>query len=166
LNEVTFEKSSCVILIVDDVKENLSILRATLEPQGYKLLFANSGEKALQVIKNSPPDLVLLDVMMPGINGFETCRQSKKNRATKDIPVIFITAKNEESDLITGFDLGGIDYMTKPFRHSEVCARVETHLQLYIFRRTLKELLKKTLTGSLSVLTEVLTFFDPRRIQV
>jgi putative two-component system response regulator len=161
MNEVSFEKSSCVILIVDDVKENLGILRATLEPQGYKLLFANSGEKALQVIKNSPPDLVLLDVMMPGINGFETCRQLKKNRATKDIPVIFITAKNEESDLINGFDVGGIDYITKPFRHSEVCARVETHLQLYIFRRTLKELLEKTLTGSLSVLTEVLTFFDP-----
>ncbi len=161
MTENSFEKSSCVILVVDDVKENLGILRNTLEPQGYKLLFANSGEKALQVVKNSSPDLILLDVMMPGINGFETCQQLKKNRATKDIPIIFITAKNEEADIVSGFDVGGIDYITKPFRHSEVSARVETHLQLYIFRRTLKELLEKTLTGSISVLTEVLTFFDP-----
>jgi putative two-component system response regulator len=159
--ENSFQKSNCVVLIVDDIKENLGVLRSTLEPEGYKLLFANSGEKALQVIKNSPPDLILLDVMMPGIDGFETCRQLKKNNATKDIPIIFITAKNEESDIVKGFELGGIDYIAKPFRQTEVCVRVENHLQLTIYRNALKELLEKTLTGSISVLTEVLTFFDP-----
>ncbi len=159
--ENSFQKSNCVVLIVDDIKENLGVLRNTLEPEGYKLLFANSGEKALQVIKNSPPDLILLDVMMPGIDGFDTCRQLKKNKATKDIPIIFITARNEESDIVKGFDVGGIDYITKPFRQSEVCVRVENHLQLTVYRNALKELLEKTLTGSISVLTEVLTFFDP-----
>ncbi len=120
MTENCFEKSNCVILIVDDVKENLAILRDTLDPEGYKLLFATSGEKAIQVANNSPPDLILLDVMMPGINGFETCRQLKKNRGSKDIPVIFITAKKEETDIVNGFEAGGIDYITKPFRQSEV----------------------------------------------
>ena len=103
------------ILIVDDIPANLNLLRQTLESEGYTIIGAPSGEVALQIAARAQPDLILLDVMMPGIDGFETCRYLKADDATADIPVIFITAKEETESLVEGFRVGGVDYITKPF---------------------------------------------------
>jgi len=110
-----------------------------LEPQGYKLLYANSGEKALEIAFNNFPDLILLDIMMPGIDGFETCDRLKAEPVTKDIPIIFITAKIETEDIVQGFQQGGVDYILKPFQQEEVSARVRTHLELSQLRKKLDE---------------------------
>ena len=117
------------ILIVDDTPTNLNILEEILEGS-YLISIAQSGTQALSVIEKSLPDLILLDVNMPEIDGFETCRKLKSKEDTRHIPVIFITARVEPEDLIQGFKEGGVDYITKPFNHSEVLARVETHLQV------------------------------------
>jgi two-component system, sensor histidine kinase and response regulator len=130
MHTTPFEPTTLQVLLVDDTPANIDVLTQTLEPEGYRLLVANNGEKALKIAARVNPDLVLLDVMMPGIDGFETCRQLKADANTRDIPVIFCTAKTEVSDLITGFESGGVDYITKPYRHAEVLARVRTHLQL------------------------------------
>ncbi len=121
--------SSSRILIVDDVKANVSILIAALKDQ-YKLSVATSGMMALEQVKLHPPDLVLLDVMMPGMDGYEVCEKLKDDAATRDIPVIFITAMNDIGDKSRGFGLGAVDYITKPFQIIEVKARVRTHLML------------------------------------
>ena len=118
------------ILIVDDTPANLRVLLDTLRDAGYKLLVACSGEAAIQQAEYARPDLILLDVMMPGINGFEACRQMKARAAIKDIPVIFMTALTDTTDKIQGFQAGGVDYITKPFQHEEVLARVTTHLTI------------------------------------
>ena len=116
------------ILIVDDIPANLNVLRQALEAEGYDLLFATEGETALKVAARAMPDLILLDIIMPGMDGFEVCRQLKKNQSTKDIPVVFITAMRETEEVVEGFRVGGVDYITKPFEKEEVLARVETHL--------------------------------------
>ena len=128
------------ILIVDDIPANLNLLRQTLESEGYTIIGAPSGEVALQIATRAQPDLILLDVMMPGIDGFETCRYLKADDATADIPVIFITAKEETESLVEGFRVGGVDYITKPFKDEEVRIRVETHLKI---DRLTKEVLQK-----------------------
>lgn len=117
------------ILIVDDTPTNLSILEQILDAE-YLISIAQSGTQALEVIEQFTPDLILLDVNMPGIDGFETCRKLKSQENTRHIPVIFITARAEPEDLIQGFKEGGVDYITKPFNHSEVMARVQTHLKV------------------------------------
>jgi diguanylate cyclase (GGDEF)-like protein len=118
------------ILVVDDTPANIDVLRLTLEPEGYDLSVAPSGEMALKIAPRFVPDLILLDIMMPGINGFETCEQLKKDPKLKKIPVIFISAKSEIEDIIEGFKHGGVDYISKPFRQEEVLARVKTHLKI------------------------------------
>lgn len=118
------------ILIVDDVPENLKVLRQVLEPGGYDILPAPSGEVALKIAPRAKPDLILLDIMMPGIDGFETCRRLKANESTANIPIIFITARSETESVIEGFQIGGVDYIIKPFRHEEVRVRVQTHLTI------------------------------------
>jgi len=118
------------ILIVDDTPANIDILDLFLEKEGYKISIAQSGESALDLAYRILPDLILLDVMMPGIDGFETCRRLKSSDKTKEIPVIFITARNEPADIVKGFSVGGVDYITKPFSQEEVCARVHLHLKL------------------------------------
>ncbi len=123
------EKGS--ILVVDDLPTNLRILTTTLNAAGYTTLIANNGERALYQIANHPPDLILLDVMMPGIDGFETCRQLKANPVTASIPVIFMTALVALDDKIKGFEVGAVDYITKPFQVKEVLARINTHLTIY-----------------------------------
>lgn len=128
------------ILIVDDIPANLNVLRKALEPEGYTILGATSGEFALQIATRAIPDLILLDVMMPGIDGFETCRRLKAEPSTANIPVIFITAKVEQEEVVTGFRVGGVDYITKPFKNEEVLARVETHLKI---NQLTKSLLQK-----------------------
>jgi DNA-binding response OmpR family regulator len=117
------------ILIVDDAPENIDILAEALG--GYKKMIATNGEKALEIANGeNQPDLILLDIMMPGMDGYEVCKKLKENEKTKKIPVIFLTAKTSESDIIKGFRLGAQDYVTKPFNQSELLARVDTHLKL------------------------------------
>ncbi|WDE08410.1 hybrid sensor histidine kinase/response regulator [Thalassomonas viridans] len=118
------------VLVVDDKKENLDILTHILEGEGYEVSFAMEGEKAIQIASVYLPDLILLDVMMPGIDGFETCRRIKVLTDLRDIPIIFVTGKADVSDILRAFQVGAIDYVTKPIRHEELCARVKTHLQL------------------------------------
>jgi DNA-binding NtrC family response regulator len=128
------------ILLVDDVPANLAVLTAALEPQGYEILAVSNGTTALQIAVKAQPSLILLDVMMPTVNGLETCRQLKQNEATRDIPVIFITARSEMEIVVEGFRAGGVDYVIKPFQAEEVASRVATHLRI---SRLTQELLKK-----------------------
>ncbi len=117
------------ILVVDDDRLNLRILAGILRGEGYQLTEGDSGERALELYAEFSPDLVLLDVMMPGIDGFETCRRLKKIYGTKCAPVIFITAKSESDDVVEGLGAGGVDYLPKPFKPKEVLARIRSHLQ-------------------------------------
>ena len=119
------------ILIVDDVAENREVLTQTLEPEGYKISAAPDGEIALRIVTRSTPDLILLDLLMPGINGFEVCRRLKENKETASIPVIFITANSEMESVIKGFEVGAVDFISKPFKTKEVLVRAETHLKLH-----------------------------------
>ena len=123
------DPSSAHILIVDDEEDNVDALKATLGT-GYKISVSLDGEGALKQVESDPPDLILLDVSMPGIDGYETCRRLKNDPETKDIPIIFVTGKSEPQDLVKGFQVGGVDYIAKPFNREEVLARVQTHLQL------------------------------------
>ena len=116
------------ILAVDDDRINLRIIGGILRHEGYEIAEAGSGEQALESYATFQPNLVLLDVMMPGIDGFTTCRTLKKAYGDKCAPVIFVTAKSEADDVVMGFDAGGVDYLTKPFRPKEVVARIRTHL--------------------------------------
>ncbi|GAK61277.1 response regulator receiver sensor signal transduction histidine kinase [Candidatus Vecturithrix granuli] len=132
--------NKATILIVDDNTTNLNVLLDYLHDVGYKVLIAPNGEQALQQMQHVSPDLILLDVMMPGIDGFETCQRLKDKEKTKDIPVIFMTALTDTVDKIRGFAVGGVDYITKPFQHEEVLARVNAHLTI---RNLQQELQKK-----------------------
>jgi DNA-binding NtrC family response regulator len=127
------------VLVVDDVLAKRNLLRQTLEPQGYELLLAPDGKSALRAAQRARPDLILLDVMMPGFDGFETCRRLKADAITRTIPVIFITAKDETPSLVEGFRAGGVDYITKPLQAEEVLARVDTHLQISRLTRALQQ---------------------------
>ncbi len=118
------------ILIVDDTVENLEVVSQVLEDAGYEVATAMNGERALKLASNHPPDLILLDVQMPIIDGFETCQRLKANPKTATIPVIFMTVLSDTDSKVKGFDLGGVDYITKPFQEKELLARVKTHLQL------------------------------------
>lgn len=119
------------VLVVDDTPENLTVLRKILTAHDdYRVRTALSGETALKTVQAGVPDLILLDIMMPGMNGFELCKQLKANAQTKDVPIIFISALNETEDKVKGFQAGGVDYISKPFNAAEVVARVETHLTL------------------------------------
>jgi DNA-binding response OmpR family regulator len=148
------------ILIVDDLPRNLQILALLLDKAGYRVSMAMSGVQALTMVAQDPPDLVLLDVMMPGLDGRDVCRNLKANPEHMDIPVIFLTAKADLEDLEEGFRLGAVDYVTKPFRGGELLARVATHVSLRRalqrereLRRSLEETLAqvKTLSGLLPI---------------
>jgi two-component system cell cycle response regulator len=119
------------ILIVDDAPSSLDVLRTMMSQQGYQTFVATSGERALSLARRVRPDLILLDVVMPGMDGLETCRQLKLHPNTQDIPVIFMSARNETDDVVAGFDRGAVDYIGKPLRMAEVCARVRAQLQLH-----------------------------------
>ena len=119
------------ILIVDDIPHNLNLLSQNLESQGYRVVAVPSGVVALQVVEQTQPDLILLDIVMPEMDGFETCRRLKANPATAHIPVIFITARDEMESLVEGFLVGGVDYITKPFSEQEVRVRVQNHLKIH-----------------------------------
>ncbi|NMH61185.1 response regulator [Alteromonas ponticola] len=121
--------SAPTILLVDDEPVNLRVLRQLLSPH-YNLIFAKSGEEAIRLASEQQPSLILLDVMMPGMTGFETCKVLKTNAETHAIPIIFVTALNQEHDETEGFNVGCVDYITKPISPSVVLARVKTHLSL------------------------------------
>ena len=133
-----FKEKTPLVLIVDDVAKNLQVLGIILSKQNYKVAAANNGEQALKIAGNTLPDLILLDIMMPGVNGFEVCSRLKKDQKTADIPVIFLTAKIEPEDIIKGFEAGAVDYVTKPFNSVELLARTKTHLELKISKDLLK----------------------------
>jgi two-component system, sensor histidine kinase and response regulator len=117
------------VLIVDDDRVNIRILSGILKSEGYQFAEANSGERALDLYPTFKPNLVLLDVMMPGINGYDTCRELKRNYGDDCAPIVFITAKNEADDVVEGLGAGGSDYLAKPFQKKEVVARIRTHLR-------------------------------------
>lgn len=121
------------VLVVDDSPTNITIIRNILSDIDLDISVSPSGEVALDIAPKILPDLIIMDIMMPGIDGFEACRQLKANETTQDIPVIFISAKSETRDFIKGFSIGAVDYITKPFREEEVLARVHTHLRLRKF---------------------------------
>jgi DNA-binding NtrC family response regulator len=127
------------ILLVDDVPANLGVLSTTLEAENYEVLVAPDGSTALKLAAKAQPSLILLDVLMPGWDGVETCRQLKALQETRDIPVIFITARNETNDIVAGFRAGGVDYIVKPFQAEEVVTRVATHLTISRLNRQLVE---------------------------
>ncbi len=127
------------ILIVDDNPNNLDVLSEALALADLDVAVATSGEAALKQLKYVPPSLILLDVMMPGINGFETCERLKADPSTQDIPIIFMTALADPIDKVRGFNLGAVDYITKPFQQEEVLARVRTHLKLRQLTQTLEQ---------------------------
>jgi len=127
------------ILIVDDTPANLGVLVETLGAAGYQLMVAEDGEEALAQTAQTLPDLILLDLMMPGIDGFETCRRLKARPATAEVPVLFMTALSETADKVKAFAAGGVDYLTKPIEHEEALARVRTHLALRRLRRDLQD---------------------------
>ena len=118
------------VLLVDDQPANLKVLLEILKKQDFQVYLADSGERALATLVNIEPDLILLDVMMPGLNGFETCEKIKANKQWADIPVIFITALEDMENKLQGFHVGGVDYITKPFQHVEVMARIKVHVAL------------------------------------
>src|SRR5262245_42707322 len=120
------------VLIVDDNPANLDLLFQHLNQAGYKVLVAETGELALKRAELAQPEAILLDVMMPGIDGFETCRLLKQQAATQAIPVIFMTALADIEDKVKGFAAGGVDYVTKPFQPEEVLARVTAHTTVYM----------------------------------
>ncbi|MCC5634825.1 response regulator [Nostoc sp. CHAB 5844] len=132
-------KKSGVILIVDDTPINLEMLFDFLGQAGFTVLIAEDGESAIAIAEYGTPDLILLDILMPGIDGFETCHRLKANQLTKDIPVIFMTALAETVDKVKGFELGAVDYLTKPLQHQEVLARIQLHLKLRTLTKTLQE---------------------------
>lgn len=138
-----------IILIVDDNPNNLKVLSEALTDTECEILLAEDGESAIEQIHDAPPDLILLDVMMPGIDGFETCSRLKTNPSTQHIPIIFMTALSDTADKVKGFNLGAVDYITKPFEQEEVLARVTTHLKIHNLTRqmqTQNQLLKKEVT--------------------
>ncbi len=127
------------ILVVDDMPNNVSVLFSFLSQAGFKVLVAQDGRRALQTAEQAGPDLILLDVMMPNMDGFEVCSLLKAKEQTKNIPVIFMTALVDTVDKIKGFKLGAADYLTKPIQHEEVLVRINAQLNVYKLQRQLKE---------------------------
>lgn len=127
------------ILIVDDVTRNIQVVGSILRKSHFGVAYAQSGIRALELAQENNYDLILLDVMMPEMNGFEVCKRLKANEKTKDIPVIFLTAKSDTESMVKGFELGGVDYIIKPFNGTELVARVKNHLDLKIAKQQLAD---------------------------
>jgi len=128
------------ILAVDDTSASLRLLTDLLKEEGYEVRSAISGELALRAAASNPPDLVLLDIRMPGMDGYEVCRRLKAEPATRDVPVIFVSAVTETDEKVRGFEMGAVDFVTKPYQRDELMARVRTHLELHRLRNHLEDL--------------------------
>lgn len=152
MNMCEHEKDAS-ILVVDDNPDNLRLLAELLNEHHYKVRLARKGSRALATIRKEAPDLLLLDVMMPEMDGFEVCRQLKADEETADIPIIFISALHETIDKVKAFTLGGVDYVTKPFQPEELLARVNTHIRLKRTLTALEDALReiKTLRGLIPI---------------
>jgi diguanylate cyclase (GGDEF)-like protein len=133
------EEYKGIVLVVDDTPNNLNVLFSHLRSAGFKVLVAQTGNNALKSAEYSKPDLILLDILMSGIDGFETCRRLKSNHLTKDIPVIFMTGLSDSINKVRGFELGAVDYVTKPIQKEELIARIQTHISLEKCRHNLVE---------------------------
>lgn len=131
------------VFICDDTLPNIDVLSQILEEEGYRVSFAESGEEALEMIPELLPDLILMDVMMPGIDGYETCKRLKAMEEIKDIPLIFVTAKNDIEDVLHALHVGGVDYITKPVQREEVLARVKAHIQTRQLMKQIAEMDKE-----------------------
>ena len=128
--ELSAIPAEATILIVDDNPANLGVLTHALEAHGFRVLVAHRGEVGIQIAQLAQPNLILLDVVLPDIDGFETCRRLKANEVTKDIPVLYMTVLTEAAEKVKGFQAGGVDYFTKPFQEEEVMVRFTTHLRI------------------------------------
>ncbi len=151
LKQELFKPENYYILAVDDISTNLKLLRVILEPIGYSLTFAKGGHQAIDRVKTSKPDLILLDLMMPEMNGLEVCKRLKSDPEYADIPIIFLTASNEQEHIVNAFELGAVDYINKPFKTAELSARIRNHLLL---KHTIDEL-KSTQIDLENALAEV-----------
>ena len=134
------QDNNCSILIVDDVPQDIQVIANIMQNEGYRMAFAQDGRTALKKVGEIIFDLILLDVVMPEMDGFDVCRILKESRNTMEIPVIFLTAKTEAEDIVHGFEAGAVDYVTKPFNSSELLVRVRTHVELKKKRDREKEL--------------------------
>lgn len=134
------EEEKYSILIVDDVPKNIQLLAQVLDDAGYAVKAAMNGKEALAAVEKAVPDLILLDVMMPEMDGYETCNRLKEEKGLIEVPIIFLTAKNETEDVVKGFDLGAVDYVTKPFNAAELLSRVKTHVELKKARATIDQI--------------------------
>ncbi|MDP3876002.1 MAG: response regulator [Methylobacter sp.] len=163
------------ILAVDDTPASLKLLTDILKEEGYEVRSAISGELALHSAVRNPPDLVLLDIRMPEMDGYEVCRQLKANIETRDVPVIFVSAVSATDEKVLGFEIGAVDFVTKPYQRSELLARVRTHLELNNLRHNLKDLviersseliesekkLRLSLVDSISAIASIVEMRDP-----
>ncbi len=168
-------KNKQKILVVDDTPASLKLLTDIMKAEGYEVRSAINGELALNSALSNPPDLILLDIRMPDMDGFEVCRRLKSAQATQEVPVIFVTAASETDDKIHGFGLGAVDYVTKPYQRDELLSRVRAHLELHQLRHHLSDVvnertiqlmesekkLKKNLLDSVSVLAAIVEMRDP-----
>ncbi len=134
------ETDRASILLVDDNTNNLGVLYRYLDDEGFTVLVSQDGERALRLARDQRPDLILLDIMLPGMDGFQTCRELKADAITADIPVIFISALTDLQDKVRGFEAGGVDYVTKPFQQEEVLARINAHVTIKRQREELDRL--------------------------
>jgi signal transduction histidine kinase len=168
-NNQALESQPSTILIVDDNSTNLAVLSTTLESHGFTVSVAIDGENALSQAEYLKPDLILLDVMMPGIDGFETCQQLLANPVTHDIPVIFMTALADPGEKVKGFEIGAVDYITKPFQQEEVIARVNLHLKLHALNKTIAEQnqhLEQQVTERTAALSQALENLQRSQLQL
>jgi len=140
MNSTTKKQSARKILIVDDVARNIQILGNILSSHGFQIAYAQSGKHALSIAQKQNFDLVLLDIMMPEMDGYEVCLKLKSDKKTAEVPVIFLTAKADMESIVKGFETGGQDYITKPFNSAELLARVNTHILLREQKSQLKEM--------------------------
>lgn len=128
--KLDIEEKDFLILIVDDIAKNIQLLGKILDNQGYRVVAVTQSDRVVPAARKHEPDLILLDIMMPGKSGYEVCEELKSDQELSDIPIIFLTARSEEEDVIKGLNLGGADYVTKPFNSGELLARIKTHLNL------------------------------------
>ncbi|MCL4234488.1 MAG: response regulator [Deltaproteobacteria bacterium] len=149
------------VMIVDDEPENLRLLEKILNKAGHKALVFRSGESALKAADIAPPDIVLLDIDMPAMNGFQACARFRTQKSTAQTPILFISALNETFNKVKAFEVGGLDYIVKPFQAEEVLARVNTHIELQQQRRQTSELLRKTLVGAIKAFNELVAVSFP-----
>ena len=132
-------KTIPTILVVDDIPTNIRILKKKLLKENYTIMSANSGKVALEMVEKNKPDLILLDIMMPQMSGFDVCKILKSNPKTQSIPIIFLTAKVESEDIVKGLELGAVDYVAKPFNFAELLSRIKTHTELKRLQDNLEE---------------------------